>query len=311
MKILIALIFMKNKKSSTLWSKIKKTYTKNETSIKIFGAFISVIIFAFGAGRFTEHWRNRIEKTELGLEMVVGEVKEIKKNTSPELLSDNSGNVRGDTIENKLQKCDSDFKNNKWSIEGHWSRDTNNPQRFTSVLDNQFGGPKMKYEKPISDNFHLTLDFIPITNENNSENEMNLVVYVGNLYKIVVGDGNNENFYFKKDDKFISTLKKEQVLPNGKISFPNKIRFDEWVTIDIDQNIPDYSTIRTITINFFYIPHGGYKKENLERRLAGPYTFEINDSSPPDKVSREIRIGLVSSKNTIITEFKCFKLENY
>ena len=263
---------------------------------------ITIIVVAYASTKFPEQTVYILERITFG---------RMIENSSKNSVPDNFGNVQGDAIENNLQECDSDFKNNKWSIEGPWSRDTNNPQRFTSVLDNQFGGPKMKYKKPISDNFHLTLDFIPITNENNSENEMNLVVYVGNLYKIVVGDGNNENFYFKKDDKFISTLKKEQVLPNGKISFPNKIRFDEWVTIDIDQNIPDYSTIRTITINFFYTPHGGYKKENLERRLAGPYTFEINDSSPPDKVSRKIRIGLVSSKNTIITEFKCFKLENY
>ena len=152
------------------------------------------------------------------------------------------------------------------------------------------------------------LDFIPIINANNKDSEINLVIYIGDLYKIVVGDRNNINFYIEKDGFFVPELK----MHSEKNLFPNPISFDKWVALEIHQSVSSYSMTRTVTVNFYYIPDA-FGIKDPERKTAGPYNFEINDDSPYDKVSREIRIGLVNSekKNTIITEFKCFKLESY
>jgi len=204
----------------------------------------------------------------------------------------------------RTSKCDSNFIDDKWIIEKRWKQDKENPQRFISELNIKLGGPKMDYRYVVPDRFHLELDFVPIYDEVIQEKSINLIIYIGDFYRLVLGDGNMNEFYLKQGEEFIPELVVTQREKN--IPLPNRIQLNESVRIDIDQSAPEYSKVRTITVSFQYTPA---ELENAQPISTKSYVFQIEDSLSVDIVSRQISIGLLYNENPIITEFYCFKLE--
>lgn len=213
------------------------------------------------------------------------------------------GQVKSKFIENNSE-CDSDFlDDNKWGKDERWIQ---NGQEFVFIPDKtKKGGPRMDFKDLVSDNFHLAFDFKSVANENNKNNEINLVVYIGDLYEIVLGDGNRENFYLKSNGKFVPDIKNNLY----KNTFEHPIMFDQWMTIEINQYVPENSQRRTISVSFYYCPYISGKDE-CNKGEPEIYSFEINDSSNPEKVSRLIGIGLRNSDSVIKNKFLCFELEN-
>jgi len=202
--------------------------------------------------------------------------------------------------------CDSNFKNDKWTIDQHWERDEENLQRFTSRPNKELGGPKMTYAYSTPDNFHLSLDCQYISNTDSKGDPidaLNFILYIGDLYKLILGDGNTSSFSLKKNDSFVTEL---TTLQKENVKLPNKIAFDKWLIINIHQYTPSDSKTRNITITFIYTPD---EIENAEPISTPPYIFQIDDDALPEKVSRDISLGLVfSEKSIIVTDFYCFKL---
>ena len=212
------------------------------------------------------------------------------------------GQVKGELIGNSTE-CDSNFLDNKWAEDERWLK---NEQEFIFIPDEtKKGGPKMDFKNLANDNFKLTFKFEPVTNENNKNNEINLVIYIGDLYEIVLGDGNRKNFYLKSDGKYISEIKtKLNIIP-----FEHPIMFDEWTTIEIDQNVSSNSKTRSIKVSFDYCPFI-FGKYGCNKNQPEIYLFEIDDSSDPEKVLRLISIGLRNSSSVIKTKLYYFELEN-
>lgn len=205
----------------------------------------------------------------------------------------------------KSQNCDSYFKDTndaRWEIDKYWERSKDNPQYFLARSNKKLGGPSMKYYENVSDNFRLKLVFKPITDD-----EINIVIYIGNFYKLVLGDGNKDAFYLERDDQRIPELGTEQ----EEIKFLNRIKSNELVTLEINQSVPDSYISgepidRTIVVSLFYTPD---EIENARPVSDDGHVFQISDKLPPSLASHKIRIGLLYSENNIITEFYCFKLE--
>ncbi|MCK5466505.1 hypothetical protein KAI56_03355, partial [Candidatus Parcubacteria bacterium] len=200
-------------------------------------------------------------------------------------------------------KCKSDFLDDKWEMDKRWIQDG---QDFIFIPDEtRKGGPRIDFKEPVSDNFHLAFDFELVKNENNKNNEINLVIYVDDLYEIVLGDGNRENFYLKSDGKYVSEIKTRLNI----IPFEHPIMFDEWTRIEINQNVSKNSKTRSIKVSFNYCP-SIFGKDECNKNQPEIYLFEIDDSPDPEKISRLISIGLRNSSNVIKTKFHYFELEN-
>lgn len=262
---------MKSKKKKT--NKLEKWSKRNFYSYTFFFGFCTVILYAYSINKPIEVY-----------------------------LPMNTGDKSEEVI---IPECDSNFLDDKWEKDEWWIQ---NGQEFTFVpeVTNKKGGPMMSYkEEKVSDNFHLTLDFESIANVNNKNNEINLVVYVGNLYEIILGDGNRENFYLKSNGKYVPDIKNNL----NKNTLEHSIMFDEWTTIEINQDVSRNSKIRSIKVSFHYCPYV-FGISGCVRSQPEEYYFEVEDSSNSEKVSRLISIGLRNSDSVIKTKFHCLKLEN-
>lgn len=206
-------------------------------------------------------------------------------------------------VKSGIASYESNFIDNKWTEDKRWIQ---NEQEFVFIPDEtKKGGPKMDFKDLANDNFRLTLEFEPVTNENNKNNEINLVIHIGDLYEIVLGDGNRKNFYLKSDGKYISEIKtKLNIIP-----FEHPIMFDEWTRIEINQDVSNNSKTRSIKVSFYYCPFI-FGKYGCNKNQPEIYLFEIDDSSDPEKVLRLISIGLRNSSSVIKTKLYYFELEN-
>jgi len=226
-------------------------------------------------------------------------------NSKNKIVDDNSQNRenKDGQVKSETAPYESNFIDNKWTEDKRWIQ---NEQEFTFIPDETGkGGPKIDFKNSVSDNFHLTFDFEPVANENNKNNEINLVIYVGDLYEIVLGDGNRENFYLKADGKYISDIKNNL----NKNAFEHPIMFDEWTKVDISQSVVQDSKKRSVNVSFIYCPYI-FGFSNCEKNEPEIFYFEIDDSSDPEKVSRIISLGLRNSSNVIKTKFHYFELQN-
>ncbi|MCK5332441.1 hypothetical protein KAJ41_01090 [Candidatus Parcubacteria bacterium] len=272
----------KNKK------KKNKTLEKFENNAFYRYLLIGLTIFAFMAIIF---------KAGAFYQILININDNISKESHVEI---NKSNEIEKNVESK--ECDSDFLNiEKWTIDDWWKRDS---QVFAYNPENDWG-PKMTFNQKTTNNFHMVVNFVPILNE---KKEINFVVYIGNSYKIILGDGNNTHFYLKQGDNFISEANSDFV---GPIELANRIRFDEPVEIEIIQSMMNNSNVVNISLNFRYYPEEN-KNSGQATARKNPYIFQVNDNLYYNN-EKEISLGLLyseKSRTTIVTKFNCFKLKN-
>ena len=271
----MSLIFMANGKFQKIFSGVKSWTSKKSYLLIWFGIIITLVFGAFQIGQSEGSKTASVNITNF-----------YNQNDNP-------------------QNCDSffsDIDESKWEIDKHWERNKDNPRHFIAESNKKLGGPSMKYYENISDNFRLSLDFKPI-----AENEIDLIIYIGDFYKLVLGDGNKDSFYLEKNGKRI--FETRTGLDETKLK--NRIKSNELVNLEINQSIsgnyiPGEPATRSIIISFRYVPD---EIENAQPISDDGYVFQLDDKLPPDITSHKISMGLLYSKNTIITEFYCFKLE--
>ncbi|MCK5022205.1 MAG: hypothetical protein KAR54_03080 [Candidatus Pacebacteria bacterium] len=212
-----------------------------------------------------------------------------------------------------INNCDSDFNDGKWVKDGWWEKDK---QKFTYKTD-ELGGPKMVFsEKKSSNNFLSSFEFMPVENIDNKDKEINLVVYIGDLYKVVFEkiykkDWKNETESF--DSFYVAYVKDDNKVPEygtgaKKIELKNNISFDKWSKMKIVQESTEGLSDKTVTVEIFYFPDRiKNSPEDHEKHV-----FNIEDISSSGTLQRDIKIGLQigEKKSTFITEFNCFKLTN-
>lgn len=273
----------KNKKKKL--NRLEKWAKDNQYSIALINKAVTIILLLFAS---SISYYNYSLYRQLSVKEIPNQEEKIGQ-----VLSESIGNS---------SECDSNFLNdNKWKKDGWWEKDD---QVFTYNPEDGWG-PKMIFNQKTSNNFHMVVKFVPILNE---KKEINLVIYVGNSYKIILGDGNNTHFYLKQGDNFISETNSNFA---GPIELANRIRFDEPVEIEMIQNMMNDSNVINVSLNFRYFPEENKNSGQIIARKK-PYIFQVNDSLHYNN-EKEISLGLLyseRSKTTIVTKFNCFKLEN-
>ncbi len=217
-------------------------------------------------------------------------------------------NLDSITEQTIFKECDTDFsdiKKNEWSISNYWIRDNNDPRLFIYQPAETMGGPKMLYSQFVSDNFHLSIKFTPIIeDEKDNGKGINFIIYINDFYRVVIGDGNWWSFYMKQEEEYV-----KDIITNtkGPISLSNTIRLNEPIHLDIEQYVLPGSNTRQITVSLYYFPAGNKNSQPVPPVKA---IFELENSSDPNLKERRISLGLLNSKTPVKTKFLCFKLKD-
>jgi len=303
---------MKNKKKNKI-NKIEKQARNNRGLIALIGLLAIILTLLFSIKPNNQKFE--IEKPDTNNNR---NENNINISINDESFKIDKPKIRGVEAMNDPD-CDSDFSNyGKWKKNEWWEQDG---QKFIYKAEKIFGGPKMVFsDKKSSDNFLSSFEFMPVENINNKDKEINLVVYVGDLYKIVLEKVYKKNY--RNEMESFDSFYVAYIKDNNKVSeygtgakiikFQNNISFNKWSKIKIVQESSEGLLGKTVTIEIFYFP------DNIKNSPQDheKHVFNIEDTSPFGTLQRDIKIGLqigekqITKESIFITEFNCFKLEN-
>ncbi len=286
---------MKNKKNKI--NKIKKWVKRPKNLAMIIGV---VLIPFFGDITIPLLKNDKIIENKIDIDIN----NEIVNSINPE--------VKGVNTSDNFN-CDSDFLDKRWKVDNWWMQ---NEQEFIYKKEDIFGGPKMIFSDKLVDNFLISFEFMPIENIDNKDKEINLVIYIGDLYKVVIEKIYKKNYRNEMesfDSLYVAYIKdNNKALEYGTgaeiIKFENNISFNKWSKIKIVQESSEGLLGKTVTIEIFYFPDN-IKNSSQDHEK---HVFNIEDTSSFGTLKRELRIGLQigEKESTFITKFNCFKLEN-
>lgn len=198
---------------------------------------------------------------------------------------------------------ESDFEDNKWT----------GIDKFIITPENIFQLPKGSsgeiawFKQEISESFVANLSVYPYNNT-----RANIVFQVGNLYRIIVGDG---------DYKYLSTEKNIDVskIPakwkltssnDGNIRYPfeREIKPNSDIKIRVETTALEESNKRSLLIKLWYFPKDIPNSSKIEQTIH--YDIELPHSNNLEKV--KIGIGLLDPQKTgkIGAKFFEFTLED-
>ncbi len=301
---------MKKKKKKKI-TEIEKQARNNRGLIALLSLLVALVALLIAFIIFAKSNNQKTEDKESNENNIVNQ-NNISINS--ESYKIDKSKVKGAKATNNLD-CDSDFSNyGKWEKDKWWKQDG---QKFTYEAEELFGGPKMVFsDKKSSDNFLSSFEFMPVENINNRDKEINLVVYVGDLYKIVIEKIYKKNYRNEMesfDSLYVAYIKDDnKVSEYGTgakiIKFENNISFDKWSKIKIVQESSEGLLGKTVAIEIFYFPDN-VKDSSQDHEK---HVFNLEDTSSFGTLQRDIKIGLQigEKKSTFITKFNCFKLEN-
>lgn len=210
---------------------------------------------------------------------------------------DKFGKAKGESINNN--EYESHFNDNDWEVNGQWQKNEKTLICEPNPITKKDGGPKMTNENHFaSSDFRMKVEFVPKSNSD----EINFVIYIGNSYRMVLGDGNRKFFYMKQGDNFISETNKDF---KGPIELENEIRFDKPVEIEIIQRVLSNTNVASIDVIIKYFPEENYNTKSFPEY----FHFQINNDSFYNN-GEEIILGLLCEKNTVIAKLNYFYLKN-
>jgi len=215
-----------------------------------------------------------------------------------------------------VDECDNNSNfidnQNEWIVDEWWTKE-NNSSSFIYRKINR-GGPRMTYcNKEIYNNFDISFKFSPISNEGNALEEINIIIYVGSLYSIILDQNRDKNekvkntylSVFDNNEKYIY-IEDDSKTKREKIHLDNKVPFNKFSRITIKQDCHKGDSVQFVSLSIEYTPD---KLKNANAELE-TVSFEIEDSFCDNK--NIFSIGLLQGRSDIIiTKFDDFILQTH